>query len=105
MKTFALAIISTICLVGALVSPGHGQMVAATTLNGSTIEAIDANGLSITIKTAGGGDKLSLPVVSSEIMKGVAVGDRVTLELDLQGRVIKILTLTPVSKEAPEPRG
>jgi hypothetical protein len=105
MKTVAIAIISAVALIGTLVSAAHGQMMAETTLTGSTIEAVDSTGLNITVKTAGGGDKLSLPVVSPEIMKGVTVGDRVALELDLDGRVVKILILTPTSKESPEPRG
>jgi hypothetical protein len=109
MKTVAIAIISAVALIGTLVSAAHGQMhgqmMAETTLTGSTIEAVDSTGLNITVKTAGGGDKLSLPVVSPEIMKGVTVGDRVALELDLEGRVVKILILTPTSKESPEPRG
>ena len=105
MKTVAIAIISAVALIGTLVSAAHGQMMAETTLTGSTIEAVDSTGLNITVKTAGGGDKLSLPVANPEIMKGVTVGDRVTLELDLEGRVVKILKLTPTSKESPEPRG
>ncbi len=105
MKTVAITIISVVALIGTLVSAAPGQLMVDTTLTGSTIEAVDSTGLNITVKPAGGGDKLSLPVVSPEIMKGVTVGDRVTLELDLDGKVVKILKLSPGSKESPEPRG
>lgn len=105
MKTVVIAIISAFALIGTLVSAAHGQLMAETTLTGSIIETVDSTGLNITVKTAGAGDKMSFPVVSPEIMKGVTVGDRVTLELDLDGRVVKILKLTPTSTESPEPRG
>ncbi len=105
MKTVAVAVISTICLIGALNSTAHAQMMVETTLTGSTIETVDSTGLNITVKPAGGGDRLSLPVVSPEIMKGITVGDRVTLELDLDGKVVKILKFSPSFKESPEPRG
>lgn len=105
MKTFVMTMISVLFLVGAVVPISYSDLRVATTLTGSTVEAIDSTGLNITVQTAGGGDKLSIPVVSPEIMKGVTVGDRVSLELDVQGRVVKILKLTPTPKEMPEPRG
>jgi hypothetical protein len=40
-----------------------------------------------------------MPVVSPEVMKGVTVGEHVSLELDVQGRVVKIIKLAPVPKE------
>jgi hypothetical protein len=108
MKKFVLTMISVLFLVGlvgAVVSISHAEMLVATMLTGSTVEAIDSTGLNITVKTAGSGDKLSMPVASPEVMKGVTVGDRVSLELDLDGRVVKILKIAPPPKEAPEPRG
>ena len=38
-------------------------------------------------------------------MKGVTVGEHVSLELDVQGRVVKIIKLAPAPKEeeVPEP--
>jgi hypothetical protein len=105
MKVFVMTMISVFFLVGTVVSISHGEMLVATTLTGSTVEAIDSAGLNITIKTAGGGDRLSMPVASPEVMKGLMVGDRVSLELDLDGKVVKILKIAPTPKEAPEPRG
>ncbi|MBA5865126.1 MAG: hypothetical protein GDA67_00345 [Nitrospira sp. CR1.3] len=106
MNVFATVMISGICLMGATIFPTcHDQAVAATTLTGSLVEAIDSTGLSITVKTAGDGETLSMPVASPEIMKGVTVGDQVSLELDLQGRVVKIVKLSPASKKAPETQG
>lgn len=106
MNIFVALMISAACLVGTMVIPaGHEQAVAATTLTGSTVEAIDQTGLSITVKTAGGRETLSMPVASREIMKGVTVGDQVSLELDLQGRVVKIVKLSPATNKAPETQG
>jgi hypothetical protein len=105
MKKFVLTMISVLFLVGAVVSISHAEMLVATTLTGSTVEAIDSTGLNITVKTAGSGDRLSMPVASPEVMKGVMVGDRISLELDLDGKVVKILKIGPTPKEAPEPRG
>lgn len=44
-------------------------------------------------------------VVSPEVMKGVTVGEHVSLELDGQGRVVRIIQLAPATKEEemPEP--
>jgi hypothetical protein len=44
-------------------------------------------------------------VVSPEVMKGVTVGGHASLELDVQGRVVKIIQRAPVPKEeeVPEP--
>jgi len=106
MNLITTVMISAVCFVGATVFPAcHDQAVAATTLTGSIVEAIDSTGLSITVKTAGGKETLSMPVASPEIMKGVTVGDQVSLELDLQGRVVKIVKLSPASKKAPETQG
>ena len=46
-----------------------------------------------------------MPVVSPDVMKGVTVGEHVSLELDVQGRVVKILKLAPAPKgeEVPDP--
>jgi len=48
---------------------------------------------------------LSLPVANAEVIKGLTKGDRVSLELDVQGRVMKIVKTAPDLKIAPEPKG
>jgi hypothetical protein len=78
---------------------------ATTLLIGRTVDAIDPNGLNITVQTTGGLEKLSLQVVNSVVMKGIRVRDHVSLELDMEGRVVKILKHTHGPKEVPEPRG
>jgi len=92
-------------LIGAGGSDESWRALAATTLTDITVESIDSTGLNITVQTAGNGDKLSMPVVSPEVMKGVTVGEHVSLELDVQGKVVKILKLAPAPKEegGPEP--
>jgi hypothetical protein len=78
---------------------------ATTLLIGRTVDAIDPNGLNITVQTSGSLEKLSLQVVNSAVMKGIRVRDRVSLELDMEGRVVKILKHTHGPKDVPEPRG
>ena len=105
MKTFAITMISVLIFIGAVGRISLSELLAETTVTGSTVESIDSTGLNITVQNAGDGDKLSMPVVSPEVMKGVTVGEHVSLELDVQGRVVKIIKLAPVpkEKEVPEP--
>ena len=105
MKTFTMTMSSVLIFIGAVGPISLSELLAATTLTGSTVESIDSIGLNITVQNAGDGDKLSMPVVSPEVMKGVTVGEHVSLELDVQGRVVKIIKLAPVPKEeeVPEP--
>lgn len=104
MKTFIITMGSLLFLWGVTLSPSQGALVASTTLIGSTIEEIDVAGLKVTIKTDQG-ESLSLSVANAEVMKGLTKGDRVSLELDVQGRVMKIVKITPDLKFAPEPKG
>jgi hypothetical protein len=78
---------------------------ATTLLIGRTVDAIDPIRLTITVQTSGSPEKLSLQVVNSAVMKGIRLRDRVSLERDMEGRVVKILKHTHGPKEAPEPRG
>lgn len=105
MKTFTMTMLSALIFIGAVDPISLNELLAATTLTGSTVESIDSTGLNITVQTAGDKDKLSMPVVSPEVMQGVTVGEQVSLELDVQGRVVKIIKLAPVPKEeeVPEP--
>jgi len=104
MKQFVFTVVSLLLLWGVLFSPSHGALFATTTFIGSTIEEIDLAGLKITIQTSEG-NRHSMPVANAEIMKGLIKGDRVSLELDLQGRVVKIVKIVPDLKIAPEPKG
>lgn len=104
MKTFLITTGSLLFLLGVIFSPSQATLVASTTFIGSTIEDIDLAGMKITIKTDQG-ESLSLSVANAEIMKGLTKGDRVSLELDVQGRVMKIVKITPDLKIAPEPKG
>jgi len=105
MKTVAMTMISVLIFIGSVGLISLSELLAATTVTGSTVESIDSTGLNITVQTAGDGGKLSMPVVSPEVMKGVTVGEHVSLDLDVQGRVVKIIKLAPAPKEeeVPEP--
>ena len=99
MKTFAMIMLSVLIFIGAVGPISLSELLAATTVTGSRVESIDSTGLNITVQTPGYGGKLSMPVVSLEVMKGVTVGEHVSLELDVQGRVVKIIKLVPAPKE------
>ncbi len=78
---------------------------------GGTIEEVDLAGLRITIQTEMG-KKESFPVSSAEAMQGLTKGDQVTVELDEQGKALKIVKndfapkpAPETPKPAPEPKG
>ncbi len=45
-----------------------------------------------------------MSVMTSEVLKGVRVGEHVSLELDVEGRVVKIIQLAPVPEEEGTPK-
>ena len=68
---------------------------------GGTIEEVDSAGLRITIQTDMG-KKESFPVSSAEAIRGLAKGDQVRVELDEQGKVLKIVKNDFAPKPVPE---
>lgn len=71
---------------------------------GGTIEEIDHAALRITLQTEMG-KKESFPVTSMEVIQGLMKGDQVSVELDEQGKVLKVVKNNSLPKPAPEPRG
>lgn len=65
---------------------------AATNFNGSTIIDVDQNARTVTFRTKEG-ERWTLPVVNPDLLKDgrIAQGDQVTIELDLNDRITKIL--------------
>ena len=53
MKTFAMTMISVLIFIGTVGPISLSELLAATTLIGSTVESIDSTGLNITVQTAG----------------------------------------------------
>ncbi len=70
---------------------------------GGTIEEVDPAGLKITIQTDMG-KKVSFPVSNAEVIRGLTKGDQVSIELDEQGKVLKVVKNNSAPKPAPEPR-
>jgi len=66
------------------------------------IEEIDPSGLRVTIQTEFG-KKESFPVGDAAVLMGLTKGDRISAEMDEQGKVLKIVKLAPDRKGAPEP--
>lgn len=71
---------------------------------GGTIEEIDRSALTITLQTEMG-KKESFPVTNAEVVQGLTKGDQVSLELDDQGKVLKIVKNNSIPQPAPEPKG
>ncbi|HEX9285246.1 MAG TPA: copper-binding protein [Nitrospirales bacterium] len=75
---------------------------------GGTIESVDPAGLMVTIQTEKGKNE-SFPVSNAAAIQGLAKGDRVSVELDEQGKVLSIVkndfAPAPKPAPAPEPKG
>jgi hypothetical protein len=69
-------------------------------VTGSTVESIDSKGLRFKVQNAGDGDKLSMLIVSPEVMKGV-IGR--TCQSIAGCAVVKMIQLPPVPKEEEVP--
>ena len=80
--------VSLLCLVGGTAVTGE----AATSFNGSTIVGVDQGQRTITFKTREG-ESWTLPVIDLEILtkEQLSSGDRVSIEIDLDDRITKIL--------------
>lgn len=111
MKTLVIGLLSMLVVMGMVItpsqaaSPSQGEPVVVKFIGG-TIESVDPAGLRVTIMTDFGG-KESLPVADASVLMGLAKGDRVSVEMDEQGTVKKIVKTTPdqKGKPAPEPKG
>ena len=110
MKTLVVTLFSLALVMGVMgMAVTSGQAVSPdptgltlTKFVGGTIEEIDHTGLRVTIQTEMG-QKESLPVADAEVIKGLTKGDRVSVEMDEQGKVMKIVKLAPDRSGAPEP--
>lgn len=69
---------------------------AGVTFTSTRVTAIDVQTLHITIQ-APRGEVWLLPVAHRELLDGVVVGDRVSLETDEDGRVTKLVKLSSPS--------
>lgn len=103
MKTLLVMMVSLLLVMGIAMPSSYGAPVAPDQFIGGTIEEINLAGLSVTI-LADLGKKESLPVVSADMIKGLAKDDYVSVELDEQGRVFRIVKTTPDVKNEPEPK-
>lgn len=92
MKTLPTAIMMTFCLfcvVGATVLTSE----AATNFNGSTVVAIDQR--SVTFQTKEG-QTWTLTVADPSMLKNeqIAKGDQVSIEIDMDDRITKIIKVS-----------
>jgi hypothetical protein len=87
MKASSTALMVSILVAGYLLQ--IDMVSGASTFIGSTVMEVGSDG-KVTIKTAQG-ESWSFPVSDPELLKGVKKGDQVSLELDAQDRVSKIV--------------
>jgi hypothetical protein len=90
MKLFQIARMA-VCVLGLAGLPVPSSH-AATNFNGSTILGINHTDRTVTFRTKEG-EKWTLPVENEDLLKNgrVAEGDQVSIELDLNDRITKIL--------------
>jgi hypothetical protein len=103
MKISTTAIIMTLCLVwvvGLTVLPSE----ATTNFNGSTVVSVDHAQRSITFQTKEG-QTWTLSVADPSVLKNeqIAKGDHVSLEIDPDDRVTKIIKISGVPSSTQTP--
>jgi hypothetical protein len=87
-----LILFALLFFVSATVTTSH----ATTTFGGSRIVAIDEGQKTITFRTKEG-QTWTLPVADSKLLdQKVAKGDQVTIEIDLNDRIIDVVKLSDV---------
>jgi Copper binding periplasmic protein CusF len=108
MKTLVIVALSLLLVGGLMVVPSQpgGPLSVTdpvfTKFIGGTIEEIDHAGLRVTIQTEQG-SKESLTVADASLLQGLSKGDRVSVEMDEQGKARTIVKTMPNRKGAPEP--
>ncbi|OLC40633.1 MAG: hypothetical protein AUH74_07680 [Nitrospirae bacterium 13_1_40CM_4_62_6] len=108
MKTLVIAVLGLLLVVGLMIVPSQAGGPLSLTdpvfakFIGGTVEEIDHAGLRVTIQTEQG-KKESLQVADASLLQGLSKGDRVSVEMDEQGKARTIIKTMPNKKGAPEP--
>ncbi len=76
-----------------IVAAGPTLAVAETTFTGSTVVDVDQAGRQLTVRTVTG-DVWTLQVARADLLAGLKKGDRVSLEIDDQERVVRLVKVT-----------
>ena len=74
---------------------GNARIPVTVLLLGRTVSALDPACSHISVVAPGGREEETIPVIDSAIMKGIQVRDRVALEVNTQGMVVKIRKFGP----------
>lgn len=96
----------TVIMIAGWIGMMSAYSEAATNFNGSTILGIDHKERTITFRTKEG-DKWTLPVEDVELLKKehIAQGDQVSIEIDPNDRITKVVKPNESSGNRPaEPR-
>jgi hypothetical protein len=98
-----LAVGMVVPAIQAETAPSAQGNAALAKFMGGTIEELDLAGLRVTIQTEMG-KKESFPVSSAEVIQGLAKGDQVSVELDDQGKALRIVKNDFAPQPAPAPK-
>lgn len=105
MRLIVVAVMSLLFVFVAASFPAHAvnqaEPIIVNHYVGGTVERVDLIGLRLTVQTDLGKSE-ALPVASADVIKHLSKGDRVSAELDEQGRVVNIVKSEPA---APKPKG
>ncbi|MFM8552742.1 MAG: hypothetical protein ACKOCD_10630 [Nitrospiraceae bacterium] len=106
MNTILIAMVGLALVMGMGIPSNADASMSTSNFVGGTITGIDLAGLKVTIKTDHGKTE-SLSVASADLMKGLAEGDHVSVEVELDemGKVLKAVRIISEGKAAPEPKG
>lgn len=112
MKALIIALLGLLPVGGLVIAPsqaaaafdsGPGPVLIKSI--GGTIEEIDYLGQRVTIQTERGRQE-SFTLPRASLLIGLAEGDRVSVEMDDQGKIRKIVKTTPdIMQRVPKPLG
>jgi len=107
MKTYIIAVLSVLVLVGLAIPCVQADQVTGTDQIGArtfsgTIEGIDPMQQIVSVQSEEKGEVRLLAFSDAEMVKGLAKGDRVVIELDERGVAKKIVKTEPALNVTPD---
>lgn len=107
MKLIPITVVSLLLVLMGIPLPlraaNQAEPIIVNQYVGGTVERVDLIGLRLTVQTDLGKSE-AMPVASADVIKNLSKGDRVSAELDEQGRVVNVVKSDP-EPAAPKPKG
>lgn len=107
MKTYIVAVLSVLVLMGSAIPSVQADQVTPTDQIGArtfsgTIEGIDPMQQIVSVQSEGKGEVRLLAFTDGDMVKGLTKGDHVVIELDERGMAKKIVKTTPAPNDMPD---